>query len=492
MSSYLNKKSTDVALLAAVRIVTLVGNLASTAILSRALTLADYGTYSASNIIVTVASSVTILGFMDATNYFYNLNSGKKEGYINTIFAVQMLIGLICGAIILLAGQTISKFLGDPALNGLYLYIAFRPLLLNIADSLLALQASIGKARAVAVRNGITTLLRLIFAVIVATVFTSVEFLLLTLIFLDLITIIFYYSSFKHAAFHIKPWQLDSSLLSEILAFSIPMGIYVMLSTLMKETDKTVIAFFMSPADLAVYSNCSKPLPLSIISSAFLTVFTPALTRFIQNKKFENAKKLCETYLKIGYMTAFVFAGACIIFAAEAIQLLYGEKYLTGKWVFVIYILIDMLKFSNITIVLAAKGKTKKLMFIAAIALWLNIILNVVLYKLVGMIGPAVASLLITIMLTGVLLVCSAKEMETGVWEIIHPKKLCMFLIVICFIGSIFFGVRHIFLMMQIPFYVILALGAFMYCVAVFSIYHKEIIISIREINRPVYTDILE
>ena len=64
--------ATDAMILSGIRVMSILLNIISSAILSRKLQLHVYGTYSAANLVVSIATSFTILGMMDAANYFYH------------------------------------------------------------------------------------------------------------------------------------------------------------------------------------------------------------------------------------------------------------------------------------------------------------------------------------------------------------------------------------------------------------------------------------
>ena len=90
-------KGGDSLVLAFVRVVTILIGIAITSILSHGLDLNTYGIYSQGNLLVSTLTSISILGFTDGTNYFYNkrISEEKKIQYINTLFSIQLIIGLV-------------------------------------------------------------------------------------------------------------------------------------------------------------------------------------------------------------------------------------------------------------------------------------------------------------------------------------------------------------------------------------------------------------
>ena len=105
---------------------------------------------------------------------------------------------------------------------------------------------------------------------------------------------------------------------------------------------------------------------------------------------------LYTSYLKVGYISTLSFGFGVILVAPEAVCFLYGDKYLSGVSIFIIYIFVDMINFISYSLVLSAKGKTRDLMIVSCSALAVNVIINYLLYKVMGFIGPAVATVIIT------------------------------------------------------------------------------------------------
>lgn len=101
--------STDAILLAVIRLLTMLLGIFSTMLLSKALSLQIYGTYSQANLIVSIGTSFSILGLTDGTNFFFNKARDETEcrENLNTIFAIQVAIGGLLGFLILICKRSI-------------------------------------------------------------------------------------------------------------------------------------------------------------------------------------------------------------------------------------------------------------------------------------------------------------------------------------------------------------------------------------------------
>lgn len=476
--------SLDAMMLAVVKIMTMAIGIVSSAILSRALSLSDYGTYVSGNLIVTTGATLTILGMMDAANYFYNLGGEHQRDYVNTVAALQIFIGLACALILLLGKRWIIRYFGNEALGGIYLLLVFRPMLTNLSNVLLILQTAVGRARAVAARNMAFSLLRLGAVLLTAFVFKRIDTIFIAFLLLDILTILYYYVGFSRAAFSIRLSGFRFKAVGPILRFSLPMGAYVLMTSIARDIDKYVIAAFDTTENLAIYSNCAALLPFDFVAAAFLTVSIPIMTRLVQQKQFQRGQNLLKAYLKIGYLSTVTLTMICMILSREVILLLYGGKYLPGIRVFLLYTLVDMFKFLGVTLVLSAYGRTKTLMGISFAAMVLNVIFSPICYRVLGFEGPAVATVALVLGADLMLLSKSAKLLDTRVSGLFDWKEVFSFLLELLLLGVLAWLLRSVLLAQGLPYYLVLILVGGGYCGAIFLLQFKNLKSAMKQVNK--------
>lgn len=472
-------------LLAVVKAFTTVSGILSTMIMSHALSLELYGTFSQTNLIVTTATNLTALGLVDAVNYFYNRSNDEKvqKAYINTIMGFQTITGIIAGVLIVVLSNNLVAYFNNPMLSSFFWLIAFRPLFANLNVSLQYLQVSIGKAKSVAIRNAGFATLRLVVYAIAAWVLKDITVVLIAFLAFEVIITVFFGWTFVKEKFMIKPYEIDWSKTREILEYSIPMGVYVLTNSLCRDIDKMLIGGWYNTDQYAIYANCATLLPFDIISASFLTILIPILTRYFGERDYIHGRILFKNYLKIGYYTAFTFTIACMILSKEMVLFLYGEKYLSGQTIFILYTIVDMIKFANMSIVLSASGKTKMLMICSLVSLVANAGCNVLFYHIFGFIGPAIATVFVTVVLTAVLAEMSAKSLETSVWKLVDWKEFFAFVIELSVVGAICFIAKRTMEAAAVSPIIILCLLGGVYVVGVLYLNKKKIILAMKEIN---------
>ena len=392
--------SVDAILLAVVKCMTTILGLLTVRIISDNFTYSEYGTYNQAILIASSIASITILGFTDATNYYFNkFNSDKnrQEQYLSTIVIFQLSVGLIAFVFLILTQKGISTIMDNNDLSGLIKWIALTPLLSNIIAIQQILFISIGKSKIIALRNLVISILKL-FAVLVSVYFTqSIVTILAAVLIFDIIQMLYFHAvlSGYGIQIHLKLFNLKN--LRYILSYSLPLALFIVTNALMRETDKYIVSIFSNSENFAIYSNASRILPFAIIVDAFTTVLIPFITKCLHSNLLEKLVTTYKSYLNFSFVIMWIFITGAIISSPELMELLYGDKYVIGLPIFITYLLVSLVKFANFSFIFSCAGQTKIILKTSVIALLANIILSLLLYYMIGSIGCAIATLIVSI-----------------------------------------------------------------------------------------------
>lgn len=144
-----NGAATDSLVLTFVRVVTACISILIYKLLAVNFSLDEYGVYSQAILVSTTVTSITIMGMSDAINYFYNRDKGGEVGksYVETTFALQIIIGVIGAIAILVFKNQIAAYFDEPKVAGMMIYVAFIPLLTNVTNMLQILFVSYRRAK---------------------------------------------------------------------------------------------------------------------------------------------------------------------------------------------------------------------------------------------------------------------------------------------------------------------------------------------------------
>lgn len=474
-------------LLTAVRLITALLGLAVTKLLSVHFSLQEYGTYSQALLVTSTATSLSIFGLTDATNYFYNRSASceKQKEYVATIFFIQYLAGSICLAGILAFRWIIAGSFSNDSLSSVLPAVAAAPLLANLIAMYQNLFISVGRAKTIALRNLIVSAVRLCAVVAACFLTKDIVTVLIAILFLDLGQVWYFAHVFSKIKFRIAVKNVRIALVKEIVSFSAPMAACVLTSALMRDIDKYVISTFSSPAVLAVYANAAKPLPFDMLAVSLVTVLVPIMTRLIHQGDCGEARRVLRLYLRTGYLTTSVLAGGAVAVAEHLMVFLYDEKYISGLPVFVVYLAIDMFRFANVTFVLSGAGKTGLLMGLSIAALGANAVFNVAAYQRMGIMGPALTTLALTAWMACALLRRSSQEIHGSMAQLFDCREMA---IVGCEM-AVFGGIAH-FLSnfmrygMGAPLFAVLAVPYGLYLTALFGLNYRRLLETFRELNR--------
>lgn len=482
-----NGASWDSIFLSIIRIVTTIGSIVETKILSVGFNLTEYGTYSQIAVVISICNSLIMLGLGDALNYYYNnssseFNRDKRLTFVNTIFAVEIIAGVIVAVALFCGKGLISSYYSNPAISSLIIFVAIRPMLTNLLSLYQTLFVSVGRAKVIAVRNLVLSIISIAVISVSVYVFHSIIAMYICTLMIAVFQLLFFALFFSKKEFTIKPYKANLSLVKQILLYAIPMGIFALTNTLVRDVDRLVIGYLSNTETVAIYSNCSKILPYDIIATSFATVLIPYIMKYITGQD-NHAVLLFKNYLKIGYYSVVTFGVGTIIVTNQIIPFLYSSEYLAGRSVFVIYIFDSMLKFASMHLVLAASGKTKTIMKYSLISLVANAILNVVLYKLFGMIGPAISTLIVTLGYTIAILNQTRKILNTKWKELFDIKELMLFIIGLVATGIIAHCINYYLGVIHCHEYVNMFITLILFGVANFALCHKRIKRALQAIN---------
>ena len=418
--------------------------LAVTRIMSGHFSVHDYGTYSQITLLSSTIGLVTIMGMMDGVNYFFSRETDptKRDTYVSTIFFMQSVVGTVCVLIMVACAIPIAMYFDNSDVESLVIYAALIPVLQNFINMMQVMFMVIGKAKLIAVRNLTVSFMKLIAILIACYAFDNIAVVLICQTLLELIQVIYFAFVLKKNDCYINPFKFDKALFGEILGYCLPMGMFTITMALNKDCDKFVIAALTDTETFAVFSNAAKHLPFDIIMTSFCTVLVPYITRYLAGDDYDRTRNVYSAFLELSYISTGILAIGAVCIAPELMELLYTEKYISGVNIFVVYIIAEIFKLFNITTVLCAAGKTKIVMYIGGGALAMNLVLNIGFYYWMGIIGPAVATLVVTVIEGIVMLSMSARVMHTSLCKMFDLKYACTFIIQLAVAGFVVNAIR--------------------------------------------------
>ncbi len=478
----------DSAFLTLAKILTLLFGIVLSKIMSMGLSLTEYGTYSAANLVTSVGTSLILLGLGDAVNFYFNKKAQDstpeaRERIVNTVFFLEIAAGVILAVLITLGRSLIGAYFENSALPALLPIVSLLPVFANLVYFYQMLYVSAGKAKMMSLYNLLMMLLKIVSAYVSVYVLKNIFWIYVVLVLLDALQILVFKISLAKNGIRIRPWRISVAAIRPILAYSLPMGVYAMTSVLTRDIDKLIIGRLAGTETLAIYTNCSKILPFDFLAASFATVLIPYIVQYVTEENRPMTVKLFSSYVRVGYFSVWILAAAVLIAPASMISFLYADVYTAGTPIFILYIVDSMLRFASMHLILTAAGKSKNLMLYSLLSLLVNTVLNIVFYYAFGMIGPAIATLLTAVLYTYLVLQKTISVIG-GTWrEIFNGREIVFFLLTLAVLWAISFALNGALLCLGVHKYLAMIASMALFGIAALATHFKKIFTVLKEIN---------
>lgn len=383
----------DATKLTIMKVVTTVLTMLSTMLLSRFRSLEEYGTYSQLQLAITVVVTVLMAGLPNSINYFVAKASDIKEqkSFMSVYYVLCSISGILSGVLLIIFIPFLEDYFHNPSISIYWYFLLLYPwtkIVLSGIENVLVVFSNIKKLVIFKVLYSVVTL-----GVIALCWIMGISFYTYMIFFIST-EIIFSIWVYKISAdtVHGLKLLLEKNRIKEILSFSIPIGLSSVVGTVSIELDKMMIGYFYNTEELAIYTNASKEMPVTIVATSITAVLMPQLVKLLQRNEKEKAIDMWKNATNLSYIFIAFLAVALYVFAPDVITILYSEKYLPGTGVFRVYSLVLLLRVTYFGIILNALGRTKFIFASSLMSLLLNIVLNWIGYITLGFVGPAVAT----------------------------------------------------------------------------------------------------
>lgn len=407
------------------KVITMVIAMISAMLLSRFRTLEEYGTYSQLLLVIQLAISIFTLGLPYSINFFLaKANSlEEKRTFLSTYYIFNTILCVITGMILYFITPFIINYFNNSLIQNFMYVLAILPwanvIAASIENVLVVYQKTVNLMIFRAL-NSLSLLLIIFVAIVLKMSFNA--YMMMYVIVQSLFAIIVYLIV-KNLVNHFE-FSFNKFLVHKILKFSIPLGLATMVGTISIELDKMIIGAYFSTDQLAIYTNASKEMPVTIIAASLTAVLMPQLVRLLKDNKKEEAIKLWGETTVLSYVFICFFATVLFVFAPQIITVLYSEKYLPGTDIFRVYSIFLLFRVTYFGMILNSIGKTKFVFYSSLASLVLNVIFNFMFLYLFGIVGPAFATLFSTSVVALAQLIYSGKVLSISLKNIFPWKAL--------------------------------------------------------------------
>lgn len=435
----------ETVLLTVSKMMTLIITMLTGMMLSRFRSFEEYGTYSQLTLVVTLFTSIFMLGLPNSINYFLARANSKNEQqqFLGLYYTLSTILSLIMGVALVFAAPLIAAYFKNPTVRTFGYFLLLYPWANVTSSSIENVLVVYHKTRFLIFYRTANSLCLLGAVLVVQWLGMGFrEYMVANLAIYCLFALAIYVISYRVSG-GFRP-SLNKQLIRAVFAFSMPLGLATVVGTLNIEIDKLLIGFLMDTEQMAIYTNASKELPVSFVAASITAVLLPQLTRMLKKERNRDALALWANATELSYMLICLIVAGVFTYAEDVMTFLYSEKYLPGLPVFRIYTLVLLLRCTYFGIILNAKGKTKEIFYAGVASLALNTVLNPLMYGIIGMTGPALATFISMFVVLLWQLFQTAKYTGVTLEQVFPFKRLGLITLVNVAFALIFYGIKLI------------------------------------------------
>ncbi len=361
-------------------------------ILSRVLSVRDYGTYMQAMLIYSTALPLMTLGLPEAPYYFLPRQKDRTRATMYENLLLLTFMGCIFSIAILAGGsRIIAGFFDNPDLERALRYIAPYPIFMLPVLSLPACLMAQERVMPIPIFSVVTKVLMLglvlgsclvwgtVWAALIALVVSA------AVVFVPGIILMLQSCTSK-----IRRPNWTSA--REQLFYSVPLGAAGLVGILSLKLNQIVVSTICTTEEFAIYVNGAIEIP--IVGVIMASVRSVLLADFVKMYDQGEARKIGALWSRATISASAILIPVMVfseVLAPEAIRLLFSAKYESAVVPFRILLLLLVMRSISLNSIFLATGHSKLVLQRGAVSLLLNAILSWVLVHYFGYIGASVA-----------------------------------------------------------------------------------------------------
>ena len=354
-------------------------------LLVRILDREAYGQYKEFFVYTALISSFINFSIKYNLLYFVAKNPKGEKNYIYHTILLLLFTSIIGLAVVYLAKGYFLEITTYNFVIPLIIYLFF---FLNL-DFIDSYWLAIKKSKYVFYYSFIRAAVRVIVVVITAYITKDVLIIIYLLIFLELIKFIytFIYLLIKKLLVFKIQWEL----LKEQLIYIVPLGVASILLEISTDISKVIISSSLGAGALALYAVASQNLPIvNVVRSSVADVIFPDMAQNISADPLESLKLWSKSNIIYLFLMSPLFF-ILFLYADVFIKVLFTSNYLAAVPIFQIYLFYFLKQCFEMGIPIRVMNQNKYFLIGYIFATGLNIGLLYLLFKILGMPGPAIA-----------------------------------------------------------------------------------------------------
>lgn len=255
--------------------------------------------------------------------------------------------------------------------------------------------------------------------------------------------------------------KIDTKIKKELFSIGLPLFFTGFTYLFMQYTDKILLGIYMTATDVGIFTAAVSIASLTLfILPSFEYIFLPTVAEFYGKKEFDNISKLFKAVSKWVFLLILPVVIYLIFYSQDVILLIYGSNYQSGTLSLIILSLgIAMNGLTGMTgNVLVGIRKTNYNLFSEISGAVSNVLLNILLIPIFGIVGAAIGTSISITVKNIVSLLFVYKEIKIHPYDLSYLKIAVLTITIMVFISFIIgkiLGGLYSFLI-AIPFFIII------------------------------------
>lgn len=228
-------------------------------------------------------------------------------------------------------------------------------------------------------------------------------------------------------------WKFDFLKGIKVVKDTFPFGIQAILTTLYAQLDTVFLAHFKGNTEVGYYQAAIRiVMATMVIYDIIASPYFPVISKKIKTDR-EGFQKYSIALNKYMFLTGGTIAAFLFLFSDIFIRLIYGEQYMPSIFIMQLLAGVIFLRFVGAAYadILTAADNQKLRAIGAAVALVINVILNLILIPMYGAIGAAIANIITYIVLDAIYVFFVIKLTKNSFINSYYLKGLLIFVLVV-------------------------------------------------------------
>lgn len=370
--------------------------LVSAALLSRILTKGGYAAYKQTFLVYSLVTPLLTLGLPNALFFFLPRDKENGRSILSGNLLLLFLMGCLFAVAIWCGGnELLAKRFNNPALSRLLLiYSPYAALVLPVG-AISACLVSSDRVKILTIYNFVSRMIVFVFVVGLTSIWRTPDAAVsgaVAAAFLVFFPAIF----LMYRATNGDDWRPNRTNMWEQVKCSVPLGLAGMMGIITRNLSQALVSSICTPEEFAVYVNGAIEIPLiGVITGSVISVLMPEFSRMYQRDEYSQIISLWQRAMVKCALFVFPIMIFLFVAAPEVIGILFSAKYIESVKPFRVYLLLLPIRITSFGAIFMAAGKNSLVLYRSAIEIVLSFMLSIILLRVIGYVGAAVAMVLV-------------------------------------------------------------------------------------------------